>query len=399
MSEKTMWIRSGSLYQKITGDVCDGVKKGVYNVISDPDRGWFLEKICDEFYFPFKLYDLQNDFIDHIKKTYDNTTGNLGVLFNGIRGTGKSVSAKVFANMLNLPVIVVKSMGDANAAQFAYLSSLEFDCIFFFDEYEKQFEQHRDIREDPSVLQFMDGVYTSRYRRVFLLTTNSLNVNENLLDRPSRIRYIREFGNLQEKTVREYLDDNLENKEAIEDIVGFVDTLNISTIDILKTICEEVNIHGIDKFLEIKQFFNVSTALFSYETYQGTLGRDEIEQDGDITTEQYLREVNLYKNRYTSNDEFKAQMEAIKDEKKRKEFATKWYEDNHRRTSIEYERVTSEKKWNKLIPFKDYFNDDLVVEVDTKNRIIVTEDYYKSKVMYYINSEKNPSLYGNAYAL
>ena len=394
-----MWIRSGNIFQKITGDVCDGIKKGVFNVNADRDRGWFLEKICDEFYFPFKLYDLQNDFIDHMKKTYDNTTGNLGVLFNGIRGTGKSVSAKVFANMLNLPVIAVKSMGDANPAQFAYLSSLEFDCIFFFDEYEKQFEQHRDLNEDPSVLQFMDGVYTSRYRRVFLLTTNSLNLNENLLDRPSRIRYVREFGNLEEKTVREYLNDNLVDKNAIEDIVSFVDTLNISTIDILKTICEEVNIHGIDRFLEIKHFFNVSTALFSYETYQGTLTRDNIEENGNMTTGEYLKEVNMYKNRYADNDQFKSQMEAIKDEKKRKEFADQWWKDHARRSSIDYERVTSEKKWNKLIPLKDYFNDDVVTEVDIKNRIVVTEDYYKSKVMYYISSEKSPSLYGNAYAL
>lgn len=394
-----MWIRSGNTFQKITGDVCDGITRGIFNVNVDRDRGWFLEKICDEFYFPFKLYDLQNDFINHMKKTYDNTTGNLGVLFNGIRGTGKSVCAKVFANMLNLPVIAVKSMGDGNAAQFAYLSSLEFDCIFFFDEYEKQFEQHRDINEDPSVLQFMDGVYASKYRRVFLLTTNSLNINENLLDRPSRIRYVKEFGNLEEKTVREYLEDNLIDKNAINDIVGFVDTLNISTIDILKTICEEVNIHGIDKFLQIKHFFNVSTAVFSYETYMGELTHDEIEEHGDMTTIQYLKEVNGYRNRYAEQDEFKTQLEAIKDDKKRKEFSAKWWEDHHRRCNISFERVSSEKKWDKLIPFKDTFNDDLVIEVDTKNRIVVTEDYYKSKVMYYISSEKAPSLYANAYAL
>lgn len=59
----------------------------------------------------------------------------------------------------------------------------------------------------------MDGVFNSPYRRVFLLTTNNLYVNENLIGRPSRIRYKKTFGNLQPEVVQEYLDDNLKNKK------------------------------------------------------------------------------------------------------------------------------------------------------------------------------------------
>ncbi len=61
---------------------------GVYNILITR-RGIFLEKISDEFVFPYKIYGLQNDFINHIIKTYNNTTGNIGVLMNGIKGTGK----------------------------------------------------------------------------------------------------------------------------------------------------------------------------------------------------------------------------------------------------------------------------------------------------------------------
>lgn len=73
---------------------------------------------------------------------------------------------------------------DTNSKLIKYLStSIDFDCIFFFDEYEKEFKNSSDV------LSFMDGTYNSIYRKVFLLTTNELNVDPNLLGRPSRIRY------------------------------------------------------------------------------------------------------------------------------------------------------------------------------------------------------------------
>lgn len=55
-----------------------------------------------------------------------------------------------------------------------------------------------------------------------------------------------EFGNLDLKVVNEYLDDALQVPEARQDLLDFIDSLTISTIDILKTIVNEVNIHGIE---------------------------------------------------------------------------------------------------------------------------------------------------------
>ena len=70
-----------------------------------------------------------------------------------------------------------------------------------------------------------------------------MTINENMVGRPSRIRYVKEFGNLDLKVVNEYLDDALQVPEARQDLL---DSLTISTIDILKTIVNEVNIHGIE---------------------------------------------------------------------------------------------------------------------------------------------------------
>ena len=50
----------------------------------------------------------------------------------------KTVVAKELCNRLQLPVILVQSMGsDTNDKLIKYLSTaIDFDCIFFFDEYE-----------------------------------------------------------------------------------------------------------------------------------------------------------------------------------------------------------------------------------------------------------------------
>ena len=45
----------------------------------------------------------------------------------------KSVTAKVLANKFNLPVVVVKYFGDNNQQLIEFLSSFNFDCVFFFD--------------------------------------------------------------------------------------------------------------------------------------------------------------------------------------------------------------------------------------------------------------------------
>jgi len=89
----------------------------------------------------------------------------------------------------------------------------------------------------------IDGVYNET-RKLYILTTNKLNLDENLLGRPGRIRYIKQFGNLTPKAIADYIADNLLDKSKTTQILDAVDSLEISTIDILKSIVDEVNIHG-----------------------------------------------------------------------------------------------------------------------------------------------------------
>ena len=258
--EQNIWIQDGNTFVKgsaTTKAHPEGLPKGIYEV-KESMTGYYLNRLGDSFVFNYKLYGINNKFIDHFIKTYNNTTGNLGVLFNGIKGTGKTVTAEELCNRIGLPVIIVKSCKEVNDMLKFLATQINFDCIFFFDEYEKEF------RESSSVLSFMDGVHNSQHRKVFLLTTNELDINTNLLGRPSRIRYVRSFGNLPEETTLELLNDILIDKDAIEPVLDLIRQMQIITVDLVKALAQEVNIHGKDKIDMIRKNFNLEFSNFTY---------------------------------------------------------------------------------------------------------------------------------------
>lgn len=388
------WINTGSEYRRMEGDIVNipAIPPGIYEVQLDLS-GWSLIKTADSFVFPYKVYNLEGEFLEHVKKTYNSLNGNIGILFNGTKGTGKSVSAKILANELKLPVIIVKSMGGHNPGQISYLSSFNFDCIFFFDEFEKQFNDG-----DCSILQFMDGIYTSEYRRIFLLTTNELSINENLLSRPSRIRYVREFGNLDKKIVEEYLDDNLVNQDCRQELLDYVDTLTISTIDILKSIVEEVNVHGINEFLKIRKSFNVSTATYTYRAISGRITSKKVNQF-KYNIEKFLEDANRFDSRFDIQTEMNAAIAKTRNDQEEQEVRDKFdallrYTANMNRNYFD----DVDKAWNKLIPNKDYFNDKLVIGIDLEKHIVVTVEGDGDVFNYYLicNYDERPSLYKKA---
>ena len=262
--ENNIWIQDGNIFTKGSSTMithADGLPIGIYEVDKSLE-GWYLRNIANKFVFDYKIYGVNDKFINYCIKTYNNTTGNLGILFNGIKGTGKTLSAKVLCNKLNLPVIIVKSYNKDSSEMLNFLATqVDFECIFFFDEYEKEFEDSSDV------LSFMDGVHNSETRKIFLLTTNNTdNINDNLLGRPSRIRYVHTFDNLSEEVIIEILNDVLIDKNAIEPIIDLLHQIQIVTIDLVKALAQEINIHGVENLAMIKQNFNIEFSRINYLT-------------------------------------------------------------------------------------------------------------------------------------
>lgn len=384
---RVSWINTGTVYRRMEGDITniDTVPVGIYEIGANMS-GWFLTKVADKFTFNHKVYNINNDFIDYIEKTYNNTTGNMGILLTGLQGSGKTVDAKCIANKLNLPVIIVKPMEDNNNL-LSFLFSLNFDCVLFFDEFEKQFGKH-----DSFILQIMDGVYTNAFRKVFLLTTNSLDINEHLLSRPSRIRYVRKYGNINKSVVEAYLQENLNDTANADQLLDYIDTLTISTIDILKTIVEEVNIHGVKGFLKQKSTFNVETASYIYRTTQGKITK-ELQEYYNYTIDSFLKEVDVFENYYKYNDIYKQKKEKVATQEEVNRLEKEFRDLKSSIASMDRRSTEIDKPYYKLIPNKDYFRYEPVIIVDTVNHVVVTRstDYF---TFHYINNyDSKPSLY------
>lgn len=381
-----VWMCSGPTYTQVGSGykVSESLPVGIYS-ISLTMTGYHLDKYADKFVFPYKMYGLQEDFIDHVIKTYNNTEGNLGIMFTGTKGTGKTVTAKELANKLNLPVIIVKDMGDHNQSMIEFLSGIEGDCVLFLDEFEKNFSE-----SDSTILQIMDGVYNSKYRKVFLLTTNAMSINENMVGRPSRIRYVKKFENLDLEVVNEYLDDALEVPEARQDLLDFIDSLTISTIDILKTIVNEVNIHGIEGLKKAKSFFNVVTNEYEYSCIRGYAYTGEIEQDKNkFSIENFSKAVERFNNPIPKpivDDEDNCTIEERK-------ALNEYYEyRRHNFHSLSYNFIYSSTKFSNLKVGDDFYNDEIIA-IDKKLNVIVTKDGGEINYWWIKDPNSKPSLY------
>ena len=238
------WINEGGVLFPIPGSatLLSTPGNGVFRIYVDARTGRIgLEKIAESFIVNFKVYGTEGKAInDHIIHTWNSdvfqkSCKNLGVIFNGLKGTGKTIAAKQLCNRLGLPTIVVSKPVDG---LLEFIQALNFEAAVLIDEAEKTFDEESEI-----LLKMIDGVYNHR-RKLYILTTNELTLDDNLIGRPGRIRYVKQFENLELDVINEVIADTLEDKSLADGLIRLVNSLEISTIDILKSLIEECNITG-----------------------------------------------------------------------------------------------------------------------------------------------------------
>jgi hypothetical protein len=297
------WINSkGEYYYSDIPVVTDNLPVGVYELdFNGFTKEFFLKKVSDKFEMPDKIYGIEKGLTDRIVTTYKRLDKNFGVLLKGLKGTGKTVTAKEVCNLLKLPVILVnKSWADMGS----FINSIAQDVILFFDEFEKTYEltSYYDEDDEPengkrsvnSLLTLMDGVFTSTHKRLFLLTTNKVYLPDAMISRPSRIRYIKEFGDLDYDNIIEILNDLVEDKKLIPDLVEILKELEVITVDIVKSAAEEANIYGVAS-KEFFSIFNVSRDVEKYNLveFDKKGGETLVLEDCDIRFDGYYLGGNI----------------------------------------------------------------------------------------------------------
>lgn len=237
---------------------CELTPGTVYNIKVNPyDRTVGLEEVGG-FSMPSKVYCTDRDkrFMSKILNSYKlSENGFTGVMLAGLKGSGKTIMAKMIANNSGLPIINV----DKNIYPWALKMLVEklddTKVCFLFDELDKILEDY----DDSALLQILDGADTKGKHMILFTCNDTDNISEYLIDRCSRIRYWREFDEISPSMIMEVLNDKLDNKDEAKSLTDFIkDNFDVCSFDNIISFVKEVNDYPTTTFEELFEDMNLS---------------------------------------------------------------------------------------------------------------------------------------------
>jgi hypothetical protein len=236
----THFLRNGSSFRianEENMDIHDRLPAGNYTIQQDQFGNLFLDKI-DSFNITGKLYGDIDNRASRILSTFENRTASTGVLLTGEPGSGKSLLAKLLcyrASQANIPSIIISQPWHGEKFN-SFLQSINHECVVLFDEFEKVY----DSEKQESLLTLLDGVFPSK--KLFVLTCNDkYRIDKHMRNRPGRIFYTLDYKGLDDAFIREYCEDNLNQKHYADQICNIAAMFSAFNFDMLKALVEEMN--------------------------------------------------------------------------------------------------------------------------------------------------------------
>ena len=232
-----------SVYKLNEETALDVLPPKIYTVRFNQLTGFYLEINKDKLEIPSKIYGTVRTRVDKCLKVYTERHASTGILLTGDKGTGKTLLMSLLANevinTLNLPVILIKEA--FTGTQFTSFIETIGECCLVFDEFGKMYStsnHEEDGASQQSLLSLMDGV--DKTKRLIIITENrELDINEFILNRPSRVYYHFRYHKLDEKSIKEYCEDFGIDKKAIIDTIDLSRRSKIFSFDMLQSIIEE----------------------------------------------------------------------------------------------------------------------------------------------------------------
>ena len=262
-----MIIKDGTDIMFVGGESVDKLKKGVYDVKLNRNSGQFFLRERQSFTFPSKVYGNDHEIVERVLKKYGSVDRNLGVLLTGIKGSGKTVTAKKICDMSGLPTLII-SEPYSGEAFIEFMTSNEIgNCAVLIDEFEKIYNNGRGEEGDAGneFLRILDGPYSTH--NLFVFTTNSEAINSCLYNRPSRIFYRKLYKSVESDVIDEMLDDLLERQDFRDDFIKTIRMMPFVSFDILSSLINECNLFNEPASKCIK-YMNIRNEDFPIRVFQ-----------------------------------------------------------------------------------------------------------------------------------
>lgn len=296
-------VHSGNIFQVYDDDLktYNQLPVGVYTLHCSQQMGWYMKSRDELEVKEKKIYGNHQIKVEKVLRTYDEFNRNLGIILSGNKGIGKSLFTRLLAieaNKKGLPVLMIEKYIPGLAA---YIQNIDQEIMVMFDEYDKTFGGVKapDGAADPQteLLSLFDG--TSTGKKLFVITCNETNkISSYLVNRPGRFHYHFRFENPDSSEVREYLQDNITDKDNwkyIDAIVSFASRVGLN-YDCLRSITFEIN-QG-ESFEEAIKDLNIVNA--EIPRYQISI----VYKDGTIAHHRYSTQIDLFTNKDVHIDDF-----------------------------------------------------------------------------------------------
>ena len=243
-------IGTNFFFSEVT-NLTEKLEEGVYTLKYDERKGEYYLQQANNFSLPSKIYG-DHSIVDRWLKTWQNTSKNLGICLAGMKGSGKTITAQLFCIKTKAPIIIIDEEPVDPIAFKSLITSPHLDGgVIFLDEFEKVF---KGSDAQNRFLNLMDGAYNTHL--VFLLTVNEPSLSNYMSNRLGRIKYYKEYGNLDDLIIDEIIEDRLVYKEHKQSIYDFLEKVDIISMDILVNVINDVNLFN-ESALECAKHLNI----------------------------------------------------------------------------------------------------------------------------------------------
>lgn len=226
----------------------------VFAVRLDPLMGYYLE-LMPSFERPKKVYGNPDRLVQRFLTTYQDRGSNTGILLNGEKGSGKTLTAKLLAiaaNNIGMPVLIIDE-AHHGAAFNSFLGMILQPAMIMFDEYEKVYSNY-EVQDQ--LLTVLDGVYPSK--KLFVLTSNAYTgINSHMTNRPGRVFYSIEYDRLDTSFVKEYCLDNLKDQSQLPGLMKLSAIFDRFNFDTLAALVNEMNRYE-ESAADAARFLNIT---------------------------------------------------------------------------------------------------------------------------------------------
>lgn len=226
---------------------------------------------------PKKLYETSRDkvFKKRVMKYFESpNVKNLGILLSGEKGTGKTVMAKSLALKSGLPIIVVDS--DYPTSRLTdFFKKIKVPTCVIFDEIEKNFNT-------TNMLGFLDGVEEMPKKLVLMTCNDDDDIDENLINRCSRVRYYRKYTLEDNLEFLPMLVDDFEIKNKEEVITFCKEHITFMSMDNLCSFLTEVKLWEDDEDISLEdiiKYMNISSEFTDIPARTGNVSSDDSHDD------------------------------------------------------------------------------------------------------------------------